>query len=98
MNDVGADPHLEIVPRTLSHVVYLVPDAARAEAFYVDRLGFRVTDRFRGVGPFLRPRVSETSLTEPLNGKINHTLWGRSVEDFQLRLNVGTLFRLGFDV
>ena len=58
MNDVGADPHAEIAPRTLSHVVYLVPDAARAEAFYVDRLGFRVTDRFQGVGPFLRPTGS----------------------------------------
>jgi hypothetical protein len=26
-----------------------------AEAFYVQRLGFRVTDRFTGVGPFLQP-------------------------------------------
>ncbi len=42
-------------PRTLSHVVYFVPDAAKAEAFYVDRLGFRCTDRFTGVGPFLQP-------------------------------------------
>lgn len=42
-------------PRSLSHVVYFVPDAARAEAFYVNRLGFVCTDRFTGVGPFLRP-------------------------------------------
>ena len=47
--------HAEIRPRTLSHVVYFVPDAAKAEAFYVERLGFRCTDRFTGVGPFLRP-------------------------------------------
>jgi hypothetical protein len=37
-------------PRTLSHVVYFVPDAAKAEAFY-QRLGFVCTDRFTGVGP-----------------------------------------------
>jgi len=42
-------------PRTLSHVVYFVPDAARAEAFY-ERLGFRTSDRFIGVGPFMRPQ------------------------------------------
>jgi catechol 2,3-dioxygenase-like lactoylglutathione lyase family enzyme len=38
----------------LSHVVYFVPDAARAEAFY-QRLGFVCTDRFVGVGPFMQP-------------------------------------------
>lgn len=43
------------VPRTLSHVVYFVPDVEKAEAFYVKRLGFRVSDRFVGMGPFLRP-------------------------------------------
>lgn len=42
-------------PRTLSHVVYFVPDSAKAEAFYTNRLGFVCTDRFNGVGPFLRP-------------------------------------------
>lgn len=45
----------QIRPRTLSHIVYFVPDVAQAEAFYVKRLGFRCTDRFTGVGPFLQP-------------------------------------------
>ncbi|MCC7101410.1 MAG: VOC family protein [Rubrivivax sp.] len=45
----------QIRPRTLSHIVYFVPDAAKSEAFYVRRLGFRCTDRFTGVGPFLQP-------------------------------------------
>lgn len=45
----------QIRPRTLSHIVYFVPDVAKAEAFYVNRLGFRCTDRFTGVGPFLQP-------------------------------------------
>jgi len=44
-----------IQPRSLSHVVYFVHDVVSAEAFYVDRLGFRCTDRFVGVGPFLQP-------------------------------------------
>lgn len=44
-----------IQPRSLSHLVYFVPDLEKAEAFYVQRLGFRVTDRFVGVGPFMQP-------------------------------------------
>ena len=43
------------MPRTLSHVVCFVPDAAKMEAFYVQRLGFTLMDRFAGGGPFLRP-------------------------------------------
>jgi catechol 2,3-dioxygenase-like lactoylglutathione lyase family enzyme len=54
-NVLGLDLRIEPRPRTLSHVVYFVPDAERAEAFYVQRLGFACTDRFVGVGPFLRP-------------------------------------------
>jgi catechol 2,3-dioxygenase-like lactoylglutathione lyase family enzyme len=54
-NVVAVDDYVALTPRTLSHVVYFVPDAAKAEAFYVERLGFRCTDRFSGVGPFLRP-------------------------------------------
>jgi len=52
--DIGVQPR----PRSLSHVVYFVPDADAAEAFYT-RLGFVCTDRFTGVGPFLRPGGSE---------------------------------------
>ncbi|MEK8052786.1 VOC family protein [Ideonella sp. DXS22W] len=44
-----------IQPRALSHIVYFVNDVAKAEAFYAQRLGFRCTDRFTGVGPFLQP-------------------------------------------
>ena len=55
VNLVAVDEAAVIVPRSLSHVVYFVPDAAKAEAFYVERLGFVCTDRFTGVGPFLRP-------------------------------------------
>ena len=55
VNHVAVEPDRPITPRTLSHVVYFVPDSAKAERFYVERLGFRVTDRFSHVGPFMRP-------------------------------------------
>ncbi len=53
-NEIGVTPDMAALPRSLSHVVYFVPDAAKAEAFYT-RLGFVCTDRFTGVGPFMRP-------------------------------------------
>jgi hypothetical protein len=54
-NVVAVREDADCRPRTLSHVVYFVPDSIKGEAFYVDRLGFVCTDRFDGVGPFLRP-------------------------------------------
>ncbi|WAC70830.1 VOC family protein [Roseateles sp. SL47] len=54
-NAVAVDESAEVRPLTLSHVVYFVPDEARATAFYTQRLGFRVTDRLEGAGPFLQP-------------------------------------------
>ncbi len=58
VNHVAVNDHAVIKPRSLSHVVYFVPDTARAEAFYVQRLGFTCTDRLMGAGPFLRPAGS----------------------------------------
>lgn len=57
-NVVAVDQGAPALPRGLSHVVYFVPDSAKGEAFYVKRLGFVCTDRFTGVGPFLRPAGS----------------------------------------
>lgn len=54
-NHVAVNENAVIKPRSLSHVVYFVPDTAKAEAFYVKRLGFKCTDRLLGAGPFLRP-------------------------------------------
>jgi hypothetical protein len=53
-NQLGLPQDLPALPRSLSHVVYFVPDIIKAEAFY-QRLGFVCTDRFTSVGPFLRP-------------------------------------------
>jgi catechol 2,3-dioxygenase-like lactoylglutathione lyase family enzyme len=57
-NKLAVNEDSIIVPRALSHVVYFVPDAEKAEAFYVRRLKFRCTDRFIGTGPFLQPTGS----------------------------------------
>jgi catechol 2,3-dioxygenase-like lactoylglutathione lyase family enzyme len=54
VNTPGITPDMQSLPRTLSHVVLFVPDAASAEEFY-QRLGFRTTDRFTNAGPFMRP-------------------------------------------
>lgn len=54
VNHTGTCETMPATPRSLSHVVYFVPDSERAEAFY-RRLGFVCTDRFTHVGPFLRP-------------------------------------------
>ncbi|CAM3595742.1 Metapyrocatechase 2 [Pseudomonas reidholzensis] len=54
INALGASNDIAALPRSLSHVVYFVPDQAKAEAFYL-RLGFVCTDRFVDTGPFLRP-------------------------------------------
>ncbi|MBT9386793.1 VOC family protein [Pseudooceanicola sp. CBS1P-1] len=54
-DEVAANEDVPALPRTLSHIVYFVPNLKQAEAFYVERLKFRVTDRFEDAGPFLRP-------------------------------------------
>ncbi|KRB93530.1 VOC family protein [Noviherbaspirillum sp. Root189] len=55
VNHLGVDERNAARPRSLSHVVLFVPDFAKAEAFYTQRLGFHCTDRFTDAGPFLRP-------------------------------------------
>lgn len=58
-NAIGADESAEALPLTLSHIVLFVPDTARLEAFYVNRLKFLVTDRLGHDGPFLRPQAND---------------------------------------
>lgn len=55
INDIGVSKNFTPKPRSLSHVVYFVPDAVKAEKFYAERLGFVTTDRFTNTGPFMRP-------------------------------------------
>lgn len=55
VNTIGVSKDFTAKPRSLSHVVYFVPDIEKAEAFYAKRLGFITTDRFTDTGPFMRP-------------------------------------------
>jgi catechol 2,3-dioxygenase-like lactoylglutathione lyase family enzyme len=41
-------------PKIIHHTVFSLPDVDAAVAFYVDRLGFRISDISRGLGVFLR--------------------------------------------
>ncbi|KEA63072.1 Glyoxalase family protein [Marinobacterium lacunae] len=80
VNQLGVnDDAGQIHPRTLSHIVYFVPDVAKAEAFYVERLGFRCTDRFEGVGPFIQPAGTLDHHTHFLIGAPPHM---KGVEHF----------------
>ncbi|MCA0871517.1 VOC family protein [Seohaeicola saemankumensis] len=57
-NVIGANEDAEARPRTLSHIVYFTPDMEAMSKFYIQRLGFVVTDRFTNTGPFLRPQAN----------------------------------------
>jgi hypothetical protein len=57
-NIIGANQDAEARPRTLSHIVYFVPDMDKMANFYIDRLKFVVTDKFNNAGPFLRPQAN----------------------------------------
>lgn len=58
MNQVAANQDAEARPRTLSHIVYFVPNMEELSKFYIERLGFVVTDKFTNTGPFLRPQAN----------------------------------------
>ena len=58
-NEIGADEDAPAKPRTMSHIVFFVPDLEKMSRFYIDRLGFVVTDRFTNTGPFLRPQAND---------------------------------------
>jgi catechol 2,3-dioxygenase-like lactoylglutathione lyase family enzyme len=58
-NVIGANENAEARPRSLSHVVYFVPDMDRMAKFYIERLGFVITDKFTNTGPFLRPQAND---------------------------------------
>lgn len=54
-NQVGVQGEVMPKVRTLSHLACFSPDAQKGADFYVNRLGFRVTDRLIGAGSFLQP-------------------------------------------
>lgn len=42
------------IPQTLGHIVFTAPDVEAMERFYTKRLGFWVSDRYKGRGVFMR--------------------------------------------
>ncbi len=58
-NVVGANEEAEAKPRTLSHIVFFTPDIEKMSKFYIERLGFVITDQFTNTGPFLRPQAND---------------------------------------
>jgi len=82
-NDCAANPDEVIKPRSLSHVVYFVPDVAKAEAFYA-RLGFITTDRFTGLGPFMRPAGTQDHHTLFMLQRMNDHMVGCNHFTFHL--------------
>lgn len=84
LNECAASMSEIIKPRTLSHVVYFVPDVKKAEAFYRDRLGFRVTDRFTGLGPFMRPAGTQDHHTLFMIQSFNSHMVGMNHFTFHL--------------
>lgn len=55
INEIAAVDGEQPKACTLSHIVMFTADKVRAEKFYTQRLGFRVTDAFTDLGPFMRP-------------------------------------------
>jgi catechol 2,3-dioxygenase-like lactoylglutathione lyase family enzyme len=86
VNRLGITPDMPAIPRTLSHVVLFVPDAAKAEAFY-HRLGFRTTDRFTNAGPFMRPAGTQEHHTLFM---IQTPPFMKGVEHFTFHVGSGT--------
>ena len=84
VNQCAADKEQLIRPRSLSHVVYFVADVKKAEAFYQDRLGFRVTDRFIGLGPFMRPQGTLEHHTLFMIQSFDHHMVGMNHFTFHL--------------
>lgn len=93
-NDCAANPDEVIKPRSLSHIVYFVPDVAKAEAFY-RRLGFVVTDRFNGLGPFMRPAGTLDHHTLFMIGSLNDHMVGCNHFTFHLG-SVGEVLQHGW--
>ncbi|GAA1845745.1 VOC family protein [Pseudonocardia ailaonensis] len=64
-------------PRKLGHVVLGSPDVGATERFFLDGLGFRLSDRVAGAGAFMRCSTDHhnvLALAAPV-GFLHHTSW-----------------------
>jgi catechol 2,3-dioxygenase-like lactoylglutathione lyase family enzyme len=70
-----------IRPRKLGHVVIGTPDAEASQRFFVDGVGFKVSDQIRGIASFIRCSTDHHNLliqASPV-AFLHHTAW--EVED-----------------
>ena len=58
-NELGTHEGQKALPRALSHLVLFVSDYKKAEDFYVNRLNYKITDTFAGVGSFLKSNAND---------------------------------------
>ncbi len=66
-----------IRPRKLGHVVIGTPDAEASQRFFVDGIGFKVSDQVRGVASFIRCSTDHHNLLiqpSPV-AFLHHTSW-----------------------
>ena len=66
-----------ILPRKLGHVVIGTPDAEASQRFFVDGVGFKVSDQVRGVAAFMRCSTDHHNLllqSSPM-AFLHHTSW-----------------------
>lgn len=101
--DARATYHERARPTHVGHCVFMAPDIRRMEAFYVRRLGFHVSDYYKGRGVFLRaaPRGGHHNLfyLESADDRpaINHVAFG--VQDVHELFAGGSRFQsLGHSV
>jgi catechol 2,3-dioxygenase-like lactoylglutathione lyase family enzyme len=81
-------------PQELSHIVIGVANFAEAEAFYRQRLGFTVSDRYEGRGVFLRgaPRGNHHNLFLLDDGKTSFNHLAFKVRDIHEMIGGGQHF------
>jgi catechol 2,3-dioxygenase-like lactoylglutathione lyase family enzyme len=71
-----------IMPTNIGHALFKMSDLAKAEHFYVDLLGLKVSDRVRGVATWLRydPNHHGFALGQARTPGLHHTMY--HVRDF----------------
>ena len=62
-------------PRKLGHVVLGSTDVAASERFFIDGLGFKVSDTVAGLASFLRCSTDHHNLVQGARRCMHHTSW-----------------------
>lgn len=90
---------IKALPKTINHVVYFADDYVAAIEFYRDRLGFRITDHFTGVGAFARADgtnehhsvflfTNQLPITQGKRGYIHSAFGVEDIDELMLGANI----------